>query len=330
MRALFLRSGKHPSVTGPFAHHPSFHVFQVVWSVMLLRLAPFLFVLFWSSGFIANKVVSGHGEPFTLLVIRFGFVLTLFGLWIWWTKPQWPTRSEARQAALTGVLIHGMYLGGMLFALRSGMPAGIAAIVGSTQPILTAVLAGPLLGDWPGRRHWSGLVLGMIGVLLVLWPRLGIDPTDGGLGFLSIAGVTCALAGITLGTLNQKKHGMSGDLVVLTAIQYVSAFTAALILALGTETMVVQWTGEFVLAMLWLVTVLSIGAISLLLMMIRASAVSKVTSLFYLIPAVTAVMAAMFFGEILNWLQLFGIVLVMVAVFLIRSPTTAAAATAHD
>ncbi len=330
MRALFLRSGKPPPVMGHPPFIPSFHVFQLVWSVMLLRLAPFLFVLFWSSGFIANKVVSGHGEPFTLLVIRFGFVLALFGLWIWWTKPQWPTASETRQAAITGVLIHGMYLGGMLYALRSGMPAGVAAIVGSTQPILTAVLAGPLLGDWPGRRHWSGLILGMFGVILVLWPRLGIDPAAGGIGVLSVLAVTGALAGITLGTLNQKKHGMSGDLVVLTAVQYASAFTASLILALGTETMVVQWTSEFVLALLWLVVVLSIGAISLLLMMIRASAVSKVTSLFYLIPAVTAVMAAMFFGESLNWLQLFGIALVMVAVFLIRSTSPAPAPTAHD
>lgn len=285
---------------------------------MLLRLAPLLFVLFWSTGFIASKVGGEHAEPFTFLAVRFTLVLAILLTWAFVRKTEWPSRHTMGQAALTGMLIHTAYLGGVLWALREGMPAGLVAIVVSTQPILTGLLAGPLLGEWPGRRHWSGLVLGLAGVLLVLWPKLGNVSFGEALGPLALFSAVASLIGITLGTLNQKAHGMSGDLVALTIVQYAAAFASSLVLAMLFETMHVDWTVEFALALAWLVCVLSIGAIGLLLIMIRAREVTRVTSLFYLVPPTTALMAAAAFGENLNVIQIVGIGLVMAAVFVIR------------
>ena len=286
---------------------------------MLLRIAPFLFVLLWSTGFIGSKVGAEYAEPFTFLTIRFALVLALLIPWALLTRIHWPARPVAWQAAVTGTLIHTIYLGGVMWALRDHMPAGIVAIVVSTQPILTALLAGPVLGEWPGRQHWIGLICGLVGVLLVLAPKLSFQAaTTESFGIAALVGVFGALVGMTLGTLNQKMHGMSGDLLAVTIWQYVAAFITSAAAALASETMIVQWTPEFVAATAWLVIVLSIGAILLLMVMIRASAVSRVTSLFYLVPATTALMAAAMFGEELSYLQMTGIALVMAAVFVIR------------
>ncbi|KUO60060.1 MAG: hypothetical protein APF80_08070 [Alphaproteobacteria bacterium BRH_c36] len=290
---------------------------------MLLRLAPLLFVLLWSTGFIASKVGAHHAEPFSFLAVRFAFVLAILLPWALMRKTVWPSRQVMVQAALTGLLIHTAYLGGVLSALREGMATGLIAIVVSTQPILTAVLAGPLLGEWPGRRHWAGLFLGLIGVILVLGPKLVDVATEEAISTLALVSVAASLLGITLGTLNQKAHGMSGDLVALTIAQYAAAFVSAFMLAAFTETMNIDWTLEFALALAWLVIVLSIGAIGLLMLMIRAREVSRVTSLFYLVPPTTALMAAGMFGETLGAVQVVGILLVMAAVFVIR-PTAQA------
>ncbi|MBU1209987.1 MAG: DMT family transporter [Alphaproteobacteria bacterium] len=285
---------------------------------MLLRLAPLLFVLLWSTGFIASKFGAQHAEPFSFLAVRFACVLCILVPWALMRKTAWPSRRVMVQAALTGLLIHTAYLGGVLAALREGMAAGLVAILVSTQPILTAVLAGPLFGEWPGRRHWAGLFLGMIGVMLVLGPKLGDVAANQAISTLALVSVSVALLGITVGTLNQKAHGMNGDLVALTIAQYAAAFVSAIVLAPFTETMQIDWTLEFGLALAWLVIVLSIGAIGLLMLMIRAREVSRVTSLFYLVPPTTALMAAGLFGETLGAVQVVGIMLVMAAVFVIR------------
>lgn len=285
---------------------------------MLLRVAPFLFVLLWSTGFIASKIGAEYAEPFTFLTVRFALVLALLIPWAVATGIEWPTTSAAWQAAITGFLIHTVYLAGVLWALRADMPAGIVAIIVSTQPILTAVLAGPLLGEWPSRRHWLGLGLGLCGVLLVLGPKLSLQTATGTFGTVALVSVFAALLGMTLGTLNQKRHGISGDLLAVTICHYIAAFLTAAVAAFATEKMSVSWTAEFLLATAWLVIVLSIGAILLLMVMIRSSAVSRVTSLFYLVPATTAVMAAAMFDEQLAYLQIAGITLVMAAVFVIR------------
>ncbi len=296
---------------------------------MLLRFAPLLFVLLWSTGFIASKVGGHHAEPFTFLAVRFTMVLAILLPWALLSQTEWPPLRVMAQAALTGLLIHTAYLGGVLWALREGMAAGLVAIVVSTQPILTGLLAGPLLGEWPGRRHWTGLILGITGVLLVLAPKLGNVTFGEALGPLALASAVISLVGITLGTLNQKAHGMSGDLLALTIVQYAAAFASSLIFATLFETMRVDWTIDFALALAWLVLVLSIGAIGLLLLMIRAREVTRVTSLFYLVPPTTALMAAAMFGEQLNVIQIIGICLVMAAVFVIRPMAARTATNPH-
>lgn len=285
---------------------------------MLLRIAPVLFVALWSTGFIASKVAGEHAEPFTFLGIRFTLAaLLLAPLMLWGPRP---TLRTARDAAITGALIHTAYIGGVMWALRLGMPAGIVAIVVCLQPLLTSLLAGPLLGERIGTRHWIGIGLGLAGTALVLAPKLTPESgvlSDAGFGPLAVVAAIAALAGITLGTLYQKAKGTTGELPKLAFYQYVGATAVAAALSFATETREVDWTGEFVFALFWLVVVLSLGAIGLLLMMIRASAVSRVTSLFYLVPATTALMAWALFGDQLTAVQGVGMALVMVAVAMI-------------
>lgn len=285
---------------------------------MLLRIAPVLFVALWSTGFIASKVAGEHAEPFTFLGIRFTLAALLLAP-LMLSGPR-PTLRTARDAAITGALIHTAYIGGVMWALRLGMPAGIVAIVVCLQPLLTSLLAGPLLGERIGTRHWIGIGLGLAGTALVLAPKLTPESgvlSDAGFGPLAVVAAIAALAGITLGTLYQKAKGTAGELPKLAFYQYVGATAVAAALSFATETREVDWTGEFVFALFWLVVVLSLGAIGLLLMMIRASAVSRVTSLFYLVPATTALMAWALFGDQLTAVQGVGMALVMVAVAMI-------------
>jgi len=279
---------------------------------MLLRFAPFLFVLLWSTGFVASKAVTAHAEPFTFLVVRFAAVIALLAP-VALAAPR-PTFVAARDAAITGMLIHAGYLGGVMWALSHGMSAGVVAIIVCLQPILTALLAAPFLDESITLRHWAGLAIGLLGVTLVVAPKLGIGATA--ITSAALISAVLALVSITLGTLFQKVRGQSGDLKVLVLWQYVGAFAVALPVALLTETMRIEWTREFIAALAWLVLVLSIGAIGLLLLLIRSSAVSRVTSLFYLVPAVTAVMAWALFGETLSAIQIAGLLLVMAAVLL--------------
>lgn len=285
---------------------------------MLLRIAPVLFVVLWSTGFIATKIAGEHAEPFTFLAIRFTLVAVLLApLMLFGARP---SPRAARDAAITGALIHTGYIGGVMWALRLGMPAGVVTIIVCLQPLLTSLLAVPLLGEHIGRRHWIGICLGLAGAALVLAPKLALGLGAGSamaIGPMAVIASIGSLLCITAGTLYQKVNGTSGDLPKLAFYQYIGASSVAALLAFATETREVDWTHEFLLALAWLVVVLSIGAISLLLMMIRASAVSRVTSLFYLVPATTALMAWSLLGERLTLIQIAGMVLVMVAVAMI-------------
>lgn len=285
---------------------------------MLLRIAPALFVVLWSTGFIASKIGGDHAEPFTFLVIRFSIAALLLSPLM--LAGERPSPRAARDAAITGALIHSAYIGGVMWALRLGMPAGVVAIIVCLQPLLTSLLAGPLLGERVDLRHWIGIALGLAGAALVLAPKLALAAEAGvsaAMNPLALLAALAALLGITLGTLYQKAHGTKGDLPKLAFYQYLGATAVAALLAWLTETRQVDWSLEMGLALAWLVVVLSLGAIGLLLMMIRASAVSRVTSLFYLVPATTALMAWALFGEQLTPVQSAGMVLVMVAVAMI-------------
>lgn len=284
---------------------------------MLVRIAPALFVLLWSTGFIGTKMGAAGAEPFTFLVLRFALVLALLIPFGWAAGSP---RLEPRQrmhAVVVGLLVHAFYLGGVMWGMRNGMPASIAALITCLQPILTAVLSGLLLREVISGRHWFGLALGLFGAALVVGPK--VMAAGGGATPATIASTVVALIAITVGTIYQRRFATGFDLVSGAVWQYVGALVAVVPLALLFETRHVDWTPQFVGALLWLVLVLSLGAISLLMMLIRGNAVSRTSALFYLVPGMTAVMAYFAFGEQLNAVQLAGLVVVSVAVLLMQS-----------
>ncbi len=282
-------------------------------------LAPALFVLLWSTGFIGAKLGVPYAEPFTFLSLRFAIVLALMVPLAVVLRARWPqSLREARHIAVAGLLIQGSYLGGCFAAVYHGMPAGVIALVVGVQPILTAFAAAPLLDEKVTPVQWLGLVLGFGGVVLVVWQNISLQ----GLNLASIAWGALALVSITAGTLYQKRYCPSFDLRAGSVIQFAAGLLLLLPLALLTETMQVLWTAEFIFALAWLVLVLSIGAISLLFQLIEHGEATRVSSLFYLTPLTTAAIAYWIFGEKLDLLALAGMLIGVVGVALVvrRAP----------
>lgn len=276
------------------------------WCLSVSRLIPFfppLFVLLWSTGFIGARYAMPHAEPFHFLTLRFGLAFALLLPFAATVAKGWPGRWPALHAMIAGALIHGVYLGGVFFAVRHGLSAGIAALIVGMQPILTAVLAARFLGEDVGPRQWAGLGLGLLGVGLVVGPKMGLGD---GMSAETLVPVGVAAVAISVGTIWQKRFVGGVDLRVGTAFQYLGALVPVALGSLFFETGAIDWTGEFVFALAWLTLVLSIGAIFLLVFLIREGAVSKVSSLMYLTPGVTAIMGYVLFGETLTGLQLFG------------------------
>lgn len=277
---------------------------------------PALFVVLWSTGFIGAKLGLPYAEPLTFLVLRFGFVLAILLPACWLARAHWPAPREAAHMAVAGVLLQGGYLGGVFLSLHHGMPAGVSALITGLQPVLTAVMAGVLLRERTGARQWLGLALGFGGVLLVVGDRMSLQELGAGAILFSVLG----LLSITLGTIWQKRHGGAVDLRTGAALQFIAAAVALLPFALLLETREVRWSGEFAFALAWLVLVLSLGAIFLLLQLIRQGAATRVASLFYLVPPTTALFAWLLFGETYTWLAACGMALGMLAVWLVTKP----------
>jgi len=285
---------------------------------MLMRAAPIVFVLLWSTGFIGSKLGASDAEPFTFLALRFLIVLALLAPVMLVTGRRARGGRERGHAMVVGMLIHGLYLGGVFWAIRHGMPAGVAALIVSLQPILTSVLSAPLLGEKLAARHWLGLALGLAGAVLILAPGLEhVLQSGSGITVPTIVAAVIALAGITAGTIYQKRFATGTDLLAGTVWQYAGALLLVGALSLTFETRVIDWTPKFIVALAWLVLVLSIGAISLLMLLIRQNAVASVSGLFYLVPAVTSVIAWFMFGETLGPVQIAGLVLATLAVLMI-------------
>jgi drug/metabolite transporter (DMT)-like permease len=280
------------------------------------RAAPAIFVVLWSTGFIATKYVLRDAEPLTYLAIRMAVVVGLMAVIVTIARPQWPDRIGIAHSVVAGVLVHGFYLGGTAIAISHSIPAGLSALIPGLQPILTSTLANRWLGERVAPLQWSGLLLGLAGVVLILHGR----PMSGeaGWGWLA-SGVS--LVSITLGTLYQRRYYGRIDWRAGNLVQYiaVTAFFAAG--AWLFENNLVHWTGEFVLALAWLAVVLSIGSIGLLYWVLGGSAATSVASLFYLVPAVTAVMAYVLFGERLDAVAVAGMVACAAAVFLVNRRT---------
>lgn len=289
------------------------------------KLIPTAFVLLWATGFIGARYAMPWAEPFTFLAARFGIAFLILAA-IALAMGAWRMgRRDILYSMAAGALMHGVYLGGVFWAVREGLTAGLSALIVGLQPLITAVLAGIFLGEEILPRHWAGLAAGFAGVVVVILPKLGSGLDAVTLPMLAAA--LFAVAGMSAGTVLQKKFGAARNLVMGTAWQYVGATVLMAAGSLALETHTVVLTGQLVFAMVWLVVVLSIGAIFLLMIMIHEGEMAKVSSLFYLVPAVTAVMAWFLFGESLSWIQIAGMALATFGVGLATSqpPTRARA-----
>jgi drug/metabolite transporter (DMT)-like permease len=275
--------------------------------------APAIFVLLWSTGFIATKYVLRDADPLTYLAIRMAIVVVLMAIICAIARPIWPNRTEIGHSIVAGILVHGFYLGGTAVAISLSIPAGLSALMPGLQPILMSTIANRWLGERVTPLQWGGLLLGLAGVALIMHDR----PMSGQAGWGWIAS-TVSLVSITLGTLYQRRYCNQIDWRSGNLVQYVAVTVFFTIGAFLFEPRVVHWTAEFVLGVTWLAVVLSIGSIGLLYWLIRHQAATSVASLFYLVPAVTSLMAFALFNERLDAVAIAGMIACAAAVFLVN------------
>jgi drug/metabolite transporter (DMT)-like permease len=283
------------------------------WGDLAAFSAPGVFLVLWSSGFVGSKLGTPYAEPMTFLTIRMTAVVVLLGILVAVTRPQWPDRAELGHSAVVGLLMHGCYLGGVFVAIADGMPAGIVALAVSLQPVLTSTLANRLLGEPVVMRQWFGLGLGIVGVYFVVYGRTGGEGTV-------LAWIACAvsLLGITFGTLYQKRFGGAIEWRTGFLVQYAASALVFAVAALLFETREVQWTPSFIFAVAYLVLVLSFGAVWLFYFLIRRTATTRVVSLLYLMPPLTALMSWALFGERLAPLAILGMAICVAGVALVN------------
>ncbi|TVT74004.1 MAG: DMT family transporter [Denitromonas halophila] len=281
-------------------------------------LLPVFFVLLWSTGFIGAKLGLPHAEPLTFLSVRYALVVAVMLLVALASRAPWPEDwRSAGHIAVNGLLLHGLYLGGVFVSIDHGLPAGIASLVVGMQPLLTAVGAGWLLGERVSPRQWLGLALGFAGVALVVGGRAQLGIPAGDLWHM-LWPALIALFGITIGTLYQKRFCPKFELRTGSVIQFLPVFIVTSLVAMQTETLQIEWDGRFIFALLWLVLVLSVGAVSLLNVLIRQGSATNVASLFYLTPPVTAVIAWALFDETLSPMAIAGMGVAVGGVWLAR------------
>ncbi len=279
----------------------------------LQRFAPLLFVLLWSTGFVGAKYGLPYADPFIFLSIRVLIAaLLLFLLVRLMRMPINIGKSAVSRSFLIGFFLHACYLGGVFYSISQGMPAGVAAVVTSLQPVLVSLFAVRILGEKLLPRQVVGLLLGLLGVLLVLAPTL-----DSHIPSVAIAAIVVALIGSTSATLLQKKVGSNIPLVAGTAYQYLFSGIVLGVVAIGTGNLEITWNVKFTVAFIWLVLVLSVGAILLLLWLLNTGSAASVSSLFYLVPPATAIEAFFLFGEKVNTQGFLGIGITALGVWLV-------------
>jgi drug/metabolite transporter (DMT)-like permease len=277
---------------------------------------PWLFVLIWSTGFIVARYGMPNSPPFTFLLWRYVFSILCFVLWVKWARVPWPQgRTQWWHLAVTGVLMHAGYLGGVWAAVKVGMGAGLTALIVGLQPVITAIWLSAR-GGHVTRRQWQGLALGFVGLVMVVSRKLegGIEVTP-----WSLTMITMALVSITTGTLYQKRFVQPCDVRTANAVQLMAAYLVTLPLAL-LETEPALWNAEMMWAMAWAVLVLTLGGSSLFYILIQRGAAASVTSLLYLVPPTTAVMAWVLFNEPITLVTLAGIVVTAAGVSLVVRP----------
>jgi drug/metabolite transporter (DMT)-like permease len=279
----------------------------------LSKIAPLLFVALWSTGFVGAKYGLPYADPFIFLAVRVLIAaVILFAVAAMMKSPIAIGASAITRSSAIGFFLHSCYLGGVFFSISKGLPAGVAAVVTSLQPVLVSLLAVKVLGEQLRGRQIVGLVLGLIGVVLVLGPSFEASiPVSG------VIGILVALVGSTTATLLQKKIGADVPLIAGTAYQYLASGLILAIAAVATGGTHIQWSGKFILAFIWLIAVLSVGAILLLLWLLNQGSAASVSSLFYLIPPATALEAFFLFGEKVNTQGFLGIGITALGVWLV-------------
>jgi len=281
----------------------------------LASFAPILFVVLWSTGFVGAKYGLPYADPFIFLSVRVLIAaLLLFAIAALLKSPIAIGKSAISRSALIGFFLHACYLGGVFFAISRGLPAGVAAVVTSVQPVLVSVLAVRVLGETLKRKQIVGLLLGFGGVITVLAPSFKDDMPISGL-----AAIFVALLGSTTATLLQKKIGANVPLISGTAYQYLASGLVLGVAAIATGGTRIQWSQEFIVTFIWLLAALSVGAILLLLWLLNTGSAASVSSLLYLVPPATALEAFFIFGEKVNTQGLLGIGITALGVWLVIS-----------
>ena len=286
------------------------------------RVIPLIFVWIWSTGFLAAKFGLPYAEPFTLLLYRFIFTLLFLLIVIRFKKSPWPKSKIAfLHLMVAGALIHGVYLGGVFQAIKWGMPAGLSAMIIGLQPLSMALMAGILLKERVSKRQWLGLIIGLLGLYLVLFERLDLtsELAFDGFPIWAVIAVIASLFGISVGAVYQKRFCSDMDLISGTWIQYFSALMLCTCIVLLFETGEVSWTGPFILTLAWQVLALSVGAILLLMTMIKQGAAASVGSYFYLVAPLVAIQAWFLFEETISFISIAGVVLISFGVAITSS-----------
>lgn len=284
---------------------------------LLLKSAPALFVAIWSTGWISARYGADYADPLTFLSLRYALAFAALTILIVFARAVWPKGRHALHAMVSGVLLHAIYLGGVWYAIAHGLPTGISGLIAAIQPILTAFLAPLLLRERIGPLQWMGIVLGFLGIALVLEPKLiSLDPEHVRQTLIPLAINIISMISVTAGTFYQKRFIPSGDLRSITALQYAGAFVVTLPVAYMIEPMHVTLSWPFVFVMAWSVLALSLGAIGLLLLLIRRGAVSRAAALIYLVPPSVALEAYIAFGEKLATTQIAGMIVTVIGVAL--------------
>lgn len=287
----------------------------------LTRLAPVLFVLLWSTGWVSAKYAGLYADPLTFLVIRYLSAVILFFTVCRLSGVAWPTTGSGWwHAILSGVFLHGLYLGLVWWAIGEGVPAALSGIIAGLQPLMTAVAAGLLVGERLSAVQRLGLGLGFAGIAVAVLPNvLTLDATS--IPAYAVAVNVLAMAFVTAGTIYQKRFLKHGDLRVVATLQYVGALAVTLPAAFLLEDMHVTWGLGFFAVLAWSVLGISMGAIALLLYLVRQGDVSKAASLIYLVPPLAAIEAALIFGEKLTLPMIAGTMIVMIGVYLTNRNT---------
>ena len=288
-------------------------------TALLIRWMPAVFVLIWATGFIVARYGMPYAPPFTFLLIRYSLSILCFGMWIAIARVRWPqTRAEWLHLAITGVLMHGGYLGGVWAAVKAGMGSGLSALIVGIQPVLTAIWLSAF-GSAQHRvsaRQWFGLGLGLLGLLGVVWRKLIEGSPGDQVNALNLAWAIGALLCITAGTLYQKRWVKPCDVRSANAVQLMAAAVVTAPLA-WLEPEAMRWTLSSAGAMAWSVLGLTLGGSSLLFLLIQRGAAASVASLMYLVPPATALMAWLLFGEPITAITVAGIALTALGVALV-------------